>query len=536
MAAEEPDVPDVAGKPRRIARNTAIFSAFTGVSRVAGMVREIIARAVYTQDLLSAFTIAFQVPNLVRALFADAALSAAFIPVFTDLMERDRKREAVRLASTLFFLILLILGSLTLIFIVGASVIMPVFTGAKFLPYQVHYTITLSQILFPIVLMLGLNGLFVGILQTYDQFAIPASSPIVWNAVIIALLLLLRPSFHGFNTIYAYAIGILIATAVQMLMAVYNLWRIKFHFVFAFEWRDPRVKQVLLLMLPVTIGLGIINFDLLINSTVGTLVSGAAPAQINSAFLIYMLPQGMFSVAVATVLFPAMSAFVSRADIPGLRHAIANGLRQINLLLIPSAAFLIVLSTPVVRLLFQHGKFTAVDTHFTSVALFWFAFSLPFAGVNLLLARGFFSLQKPWVPTMLAAANMVIDVIASFALYKPLGIAGPVIGTVIANAYMTYVLVIFLRPRLGGLMEGRQTAQTTARIALAAAGMAVVSWGVWTLVDSLLGRSVPAQIVSMAAAIGAAALVYGRLVLRLGVPEAQQVADLLRSRLGRVAT
>ncbi|GAC1437303.1 MAG: murein biosynthesis integral membrane protein MurJ [Solirubrobacteraceae bacterium] len=534
--AERPDEQDPRARSggRRIARNTAIFSVATGLSRIIGLVREIVASSYFgTSRGFSAFTIAFQVPNLVRSLFADAALSAAFVPVFTELLEQKRRREAFRLASTLFFLILLALAAITAFFILAAGLVMPLFTGHTFDHQTTRLTVGLSKVLFPIVLLLGLNGLLVGILQTYDHFSIPAISPLVWNLVIIVLLVVLRGSFHGQGQLYAYAIGVLVGTLVQFGMAVVALRRIDFRFELAFDWRDERVAQVFRLMLPVTLGLGIINFDLLINSSFGTLVSDEAPRAIDAAFRIYMLPQGMFSVAVATVLFPAMSAFAARGELTGLRLSMSSGIRQINLLLVPSAAFILVLATPIVRLVFQHGSFNQHSTDQVALALFWFAFSLPFSGVNLLLTRTFFSLQKPWMPTKLAAANMAIDVFVSLALYKPFGIAGLVIGTAVANAYMALLQALFLRRELGGLLDGRLTTMITARVALASAALAVVAWLTWSLIDALLGRSLPAQLIAMAAAAGVGLWVYVRAVLRMRVPEARQVEGIVLRRLGR---
>ncbi|HUY84378.1 MAG TPA: murein biosynthesis integral membrane protein MurJ, partial [Steroidobacteraceae bacterium] len=419
----------------RVARNTAIFSIATGFSRIAGLVREIIAASFFsTLKQYSAFTIAFQVPNLISNLFANAALSAAFVPVFAELLQAGRRREAFRLAATVFWIMLIALGAATAVFILAADTIMPLFIGAG---SQVSGSLTagLAQVLFPVVLLLGLNGLLVGILQSYDHFGVAALSPLVWNAVIIVGVVILRPHFHSEDGIYAYAIAILAATIVQLLMAAAALQSIDFRLGFSLDWHDPRVRQVFLLMLPVTIGLGIVNLDQLINSTFGTLVNSGAPAAINYAFRIYMLPQGMFSVAVATVLFPTLSRQAARRDAGGMRRALAIGMRQINLLLIPAAAFLMVLATPVVRLIYQHGNFNAGTSHstrLTSIALFWFAISLPFGGLNLLLTRTFFALRRPWIPTGLAAMNIVIDIVVSVGLYKPLGIAGLVIGTAIA--------------------------------------------------------------------------------------------------------
>jgi putative peptidoglycan lipid II flippase len=412
-------------------------------------------------------------------------------------------------------------------------VIMPLFTGSTFNGTLDDLTAGLSQVLFPVVLIIGLNGLLVGILQSHDHFSIPAIAPAVWNLVILVLLVVLRPHFHGNDQLYAYAIAILVATVVQLLMAAGALGRIDFRLQFSIDWHDPRVRQVFALMLPVTIGLGIVNLDQLINSVFGTLVSKEAPRAIDNAFRIYMLPQGMFSVAVATVLFPTLSRMAARRDAGEMRRAVGNGMRQINLLLIPAAAFMIVLATPIVRLVFERGQFNSQSTHLVSIALFWFAFSLPFGGLNLLLTRTFFAVQRPWIPTRLAAMNMIVDIVVSIGLYKPFGIAGLIIGTVAANAIMTALQIRHLRIGFDGYLEGAQTTMITARIAVAAALLAGVSWGVWRLLDGLLGASLPAQLVSVGGAAGVGLFVYVRAVLAMRVPEARQVHRLIVTQLGR---
>jgi putative peptidoglycan lipid II flippase len=533
-AAEEPTAPVPPGGGR-VARNTAIFSIATGVSRIAGLVREIAAASFFgIRGPFSAFTIAFQVPNLFANLFANAALSAAFVPVFTELLQRGRRKEAFRLASTLFWIMLIALGALTAFFILTAGVIMPLFTGGKFNGVLDGMTAGFSQVLFPVILLLGLTGLLVGVLQSYDHFSIPAISPAVWNVVILLLLLILRPRFHGEEAqLYLYAAAILVATFVQFLMAAGALGRIDFRLQPHIDWRDPRIKQVFTLMLPVTIGLGIVNLDQLINSVFGTLVSAEAPRAIDNAFRVYMLPQGLFSVAVATVLFPTLSRMAADRDVGAMRRAVGIGMRQINLLLIPAAAFMIVLATPIVRLLFQRGAFSAHSTHVVAIALFWFAFSLPFGGLNLLLTRTFFAVQRPWIPTGLAAMNIVVDIVVSIGLYKPFGIAGLIIGTVAANAVMTFLQVRRLRVGFNGRLEGAQTTMITVRIAVASALLAGVSWLVWKLLDDLLGTSLPAQIVSVGAAGAAGLLVYVRAVLAMRVPEAHQVHRLIVNQLAR---
>src|SRR5215207_512026 len=262
------------------ARNTVIFSVLTGLSRIAGLAREIVAAAYYgTGGAASAFTLAFQVPNLIRALVADAALSSAFVPVFSELLEHKRRREATQLAAALAGLLLVALTALTLLFILVAPVLMPLFTGDESTPALDALTVGLSQVLFPIVVLLGLTGLVVGVLNAHEHFTIPALAPLIWNLVIIAGLVVLAPMFEGDDQLYAYAIGVLAGTTVQLVMCLPQLRTLGYPLRPSFAFRhDPRVRQVLVLMLPVSLGLGLINVSLLVNSAIGFLVSDEAPA------------------------------------------------------------------------------------------------------------------------------------------------------------------------------------------------------------------------------------------------------------------
>jgi putative peptidoglycan lipid II flippase len=517
--------------PGRLARSTAFFSFATGLSRIAGLVREIVAAGYFgVKGPMSAFTIAFQVPNLVRSLFADAAIQGALVPVFTEHLERGERREAFRLVSTLIFGCILVIGALTALFILAAPALMHLFApGFEGRVYDL--TVALSQLLFPILLMLGVSGLVVGVLNSYDRFAVFAIAPFFWNVAIIAVLVGLAPAFPEDDKIYAYAIGVLVGTAVQLALVAVDLRNTPFRLQLNFDWRSPAVRRVLVLMLPVTISLGLINFNLVINSFFGTLVSDRAPAAIDKAFRIYMLPQGMFSVAVATVVFPTLSRFAARGAFDDLRATMANGMRQIVLLLTPAAAAILILSEPMIRLVYERGEFGPSQTDLVATALFWFAWSLPFNGLFLLLTRTFFSLQRPWVPTAISAGNLVITAVGALALYAPFGVGGIVAATAIATAFSVTAQCVVLRDALGGLELGR-LASSSLRIGVASAALAGVSYGVWTLLDDALGRETGAQIVEMAAALSAGLVVYIAALAVLRVPELEQILRMIPRRSG----
>ncbi len=511
----------------RLARSTVFFSFATGLSRIAGLAREIVAASYFgVKGPMSAFTVAFYVPNLVRSLFADAALQPAFVPVFTELLERGERREAFRLASTLIYLVLLVLGLISALFVLAASFLMPLFAPG-FGSATTDLTIGLSRVLFPILVMLGVSGIVVGVLNSYDRFGAFAISPLFWNLTIILVLVVLEPLFSHQNRIYAYAIGIVIGTAVQLAIPGFDLRNTPFRPVRAFDWRSAKVRRVLLLMLPVSLSLGLINFNVIVNSIFGSLVSDRGPAAIDKAFRIYQLPQGIFSVAIATVLFPTLARLAARRDYDDLRATMANGMRQIQLVLVPAAAAILVLSVPMVRLVFQRGAFGPGQTDLVATALFWFAFSLPFNGLFLLLTRTFFSLQRPWIPTAIAAGNLAVTAAGAAALYSPFGVGGIVAATAIATAASVLAQVVILRRQLGRLELGRLI-WTTGRVVIASALLAGASYGVWDGLDSALGRGLGGQVVSLTFGLGAGLAVYVAAVTLLRIPEAHQAWRLVR--------
>ena len=513
----------------RLARSTAFFSIATAASRVAGLAREVVAASYFgITGPMSAFTVAFQVPNLIRALFADAALQPAFVPIFTEQIERGKVREAFRMASTMLLLVTMVLGAITAFFILFAGLIMPLFAPG-FSGETENLMIVLSQIIFPILVLLGVTGVVVGILNSYDRFGAFAISPLFWNLTIIAVVVATVPLFPEETQIYAYAIGVVAGTVVQLLIPTWDLRHTPFRFTFKVDFRDPNVRRVLILMVPVTLSLGLINFNLLVNSFFGSLVSDQAPAAIDKAFRIYQLPQGIFSVAIATVLFPTLARFANRGEYDNLRETLAKGMRQIVFILLPATAAILVLSEPMIRIVYQRGEFGPDQTELVATALFWFAFSLPTNGMFLLLSRTFFGLQQPWIPTAIAGGNLAVTAIASFFLYKPFGVAGIVAATAIATTASVIAQVVLLRPRLGGI-EATRFISTTLRVAAGSALLALVSYESWVLLDDALGRGLAGQIVSVSVALGLGGIAYLACSRLLRIPELDQILALARRR------
>ena len=505
-----------AGSRRRLAWSTAIFSLATGLSRVLGLVREIVAANYFgARGSINAFTVAFQIPNLVRAIVADAALSSAFVPVFSELLEKGERARAWRVASTIFWLLLLVLGGLSALFVLLAPVLMPPLTDA----YD-DLAVTLSQILFPIVVLLGLFGVVTGILNSYEQFTIPALTPAVWNlAIIVGLVVGVPRADSDSGKLYVYAGSILVATVIQLLLPFPWLRGLDGRLRLALDVRDPAVRQVFKLMVPVALGLGLIN----VNAVIGTIFAAKlidptlAPNAIDKAFRIYMLPQGMFSVAVATVLFPSLSRLAARGDLAGFRDTVALGVRQINFLLLPATAVFAVLAEPIVRLVYERGAFDPDETTVVAQCLAAFSLGLAFNGVMLMLNRAFFGLQSPWIPTAIALAVLTLNT-ALYAAFYRVGAWGIPLAIALANIAGVAILLVVLRRRTGPL-DFRATARSFALVVVASAVLAAVAYGSWWLLDQWLGRGLAAQIVSVGTALVVGTAAYLVCCRLLGVRE-----------------
>ena len=516
------------GHSRRIARSTAVFSLATAVSRVLGLMREMVSAYFFgISGAINAFTVAIQIPNLVRALVADAALSGAFVPVFSELLERGEKKRAWRVASTLFWLTLLVLGGITALFILLAPLLMRPF-GQPGGDYDL--AVGLSRVLFPIVVLLGLSGIVVGILNTYHHFALPALAPVAWNLVIILGLVIGVPRIEDENAqLYLYAGVVVLGTLVQLLLPIPWLRKLDGSLTMVIDWRDPAVRRVLTLMLPVTLTIGLVNVNFLVDTLFASrlLDPELAPAAIDKAFRLYMLPQGVFAVAVTTVLFPMLARLAARGDTAGLRRSLDSGLRQIAFLLVPAGLLSIVLAEPIVRLVYQRGEFTAENTEIVAQCLQAFSIGLVFNGWMLILNRSFYAVQTNWTPTAIALGAVGLNAVLDTILYR-LGIWGIPLATSTVNVVAATVLLVMMRRRLGLEHVGR-TLRIVARVVFAGVLAAAAAFGTWYGLDALLGESVLAQIVSLGAGFAAGGLVYVGGARALGLRELEALL-LLRAR------
>ncbi len=516
---------------RRLATAAFFLVLATAGSRVLGLVREMVMVGYLgLGPEMGAFTVASKVPNLVRTLLADTALSAAFIPVFSSLLEKERRQEAWQVAHTVTFLATVVLGIITALGMVFAPqvvrVVAPGFGGDQTI---IDLTVHVMRVMFPTVVIMGVAGVFMGILNSYDHFTLPALAPIVWNLVIIGVVVAFSAGY-GFK---ALAWGVLLGTLVELLMQIPGVWKRRYRggggSTLRLVLRSPEVRRVGVLIGPVILSLGIINFNAFIDTVIATLISIPAPAVIERAFRLFQLPQGVFAIAIGTVLFPALSRHAAAKRLAEFREDLSLGMRQIFFVTLPFAVLFVVLAVPTIRLIYEHGKVTAEDTLQVASALTFFSVGMSFVSVNTLLNRAFYSIQKPWLPLVVGVINLGLNAGLDLLLYKPLGVGGITLSTSLVSTFNFFALVFLLRPRLGGV-DGRRVLIMVGKSLLALLPLAAVAYFVWFGADRVLGRAVWAQVVSVGAAYVLAGATYCAAAWALRMPELRTVLNVVRRR------
>ena len=336
------------------------------------------------------------------------------------------------------------------------------------------------RIVAPTILVLGLAGVVTGVLFAHERFVMPAVVSIVWNVVIIAFV----GVWHSSWGVPALAVGILVGTVVELVLLVLAVraldepLRVNLHF------GDDQFRRVLALMVPVSITLGILNFNALIDMYFAQYVDSRAAARIIYAFRLYSLPQGIFAVTIGTVLFPSLSRFAARHDTDGFRRTISTGVRQMVFVSLPFFAWFTVLAVPIVQVVFQRRAFSAEDTAAVAPVLAAFALGLTFANVNMMFNRGFQSMQRPWLPLYVGLVNLALNAVLDWVLLGPLGATGIALATSLVSIFNSVVLAYLLRGHIGRA-EGTRIGMTAVKTVICAGALAVVAAVAWRAVEGL---------------------------------------------------
>jgi len=491
----------------RITRAAGVNSAATGICRVLGYVRDAVIAAVFgTSFVNSAFSVAFAVPNTLRRLFGEGAMSSSFIPLFAERLHhggRDNAFDAARLMLTLLAALLSLIGVVVAALALLAAWLLPLDTKTRL-------TCVLTAVMMPYSVLICLTALCGAILNTLGHFSRPALAPVFLNLSMIAGAWLaarwLPPPME--RQIFALAGGVLLGGVLQLAFQVPALRRRGFHFRPRWNLRDQFVNRMITLMGPALIGAGVSQINVLIDRFMALAVNERGASVLSYADRLVELPLGMFGIALATAVLPAMSFCAARDDHAGLVAALGFAIRHVSFIMLPALAGLAVLAEPIVHLLFERGAFTAESTQFTAIALRYYAPGLVAFALIKIIVPTFYALKDTRTPVKIGASVLVINVMLNYVLMRTaLREAGLALSTTVCAYLNVTLLLIALRRRCGPLGL-RRVARSLVQIALITAITALSVWHVreWCSAAQTLTHRVVAVALPMAAGIAAYAL------------------------------
>lgn len=470
-------------RPGRIARAAGVVSGATLLSRILGFVRDlIIARAFGAGTTTDAFFAAFRLPNMLRELLGEGALSAAFIPVFTETFTTRGREGAWRLAWTVLTLLALLLILVSIAGIVLAPwLIRLIAPGFQAIPSKLHLAIYLTRMMFPYILFIGVAALFMAILNAQGHFATPALSPSMLNIAMIGCALYLTPYVDP--PILALAIGVLIGGVGQLLIQIPAVWRRGMGAHRGIDFGDPAVGRITGLMAPGVAGLAITQVNVFIGTLLASLMGEGGISVLYYAFRLIQLPIGVFGVAIATAAFPAMARQAANRSLGEVGATVAYAIRLVLFVTLPSMVGLMVFRIPIIQLLFERGAFDRTVTLATAEVVLFYAFGLGAYVSNRILVPAFYSLQDTATPVKIGMVSVMVNIAFSLLLMRPLGLAGLALATALSSFVNLGLLLIALRRRLGRF--NGLSFRLLAKVGGAAVAMALIAVSLLHLRDPL---------------------------------------------------
>lgn len=426
----------------KLLRQTGRFSVATVISRLLGLLREASFAAVFgATGGMDAFVAAFRVPNLLRDLFAEGALSAAYVPVFTEKLKREGTRNAFLLTSSIFSIILVVLGMIVILGVALAPYYIKVYVSGFDDPARMALTAKLTRIMFPFILLVAFAAVSMGTLNSLGRFGVPALAPAAFNVIMILAALFLTRYFDP--PIIALGIGAVAGGAGQFVIQIPQLLRTGFRFNFSLDFKDQAVRRIFKLMLPAAMGVSAWQINVVVATWIASHLQVGSISNLYYSLRLMHFPLGVFGVALATVSLPELSGLVASGDLKGTGEAQRYSSRMVIFLLLPSAAYLIGASEAIVAAVYQRGNFGWKDTIDVALALRAYAVGLVFFGLVRITAQVFYAFKDTITPVGISFLAVIVNIVLSLLLMKPAGFAGLALATSVSSMVNFSLLYYF---------------------------------------------------------------------------------------------
>lgn len=508
---------------KSVAKSASIIGLATLCSRILGFIRDVVmARFFGTAVASQAFVVAFRIPNILRDLVAEGAANAAFVPVFSEYLIKKEKSEfwyLVRNILRITFTLLVLIALLGILFApLITRLIAPGFLNQ---PYKFSLTVKLAQILFPYIILIGLTAYSMGLLHTFKSFATPALGPSMLNiAMILSIFIAVRTLKEP---IIGLSIGVLCGGILQLLIQIPPMYRKGFRInskELRLDFSHPGTRQIGKLITPRVFGSAIYQLNVFVDTMLASLsniVGEGAVSAIYYANRIIQFPLAIFGIALSSAILPTMSHQLAKNDLPGLKNTLTFSLRAIYLIMLPVSLGLVILSRPIITLLFQRGEFNVYSTSITSLALFFYSFGLVAFGSVKILVSCFYSLKDTLTPVKISFFCLLINVILNLILMFPLKVGGLALASSISATLNFLILLSILKKRIGKIFD-KSMLDSFLKISLSSLIMAIATYFGWHYFFSKFRL-----LFSISTTILISAFIYGLSCFVLRVKEIQEL-------------
>jgi putative peptidoglycan lipid II flippase len=519
------------GNQSSLAKSAGIVSAATFVSRLLGLVREQVTAYLFgASDQVDAFKSAFRIPNLLRDMFAEGALSAGFVPIFTEKLRTGTKEDAIRFAGMVFGALTAVVSVIVLLMMVFTPEIATILAeGFEKIPGKMENTILIGRVMMPFLLMMALAAMMMGVSNSLGYFGVPALAPVMLNIGMIICSIALSPFVHP--PVLSIAIGVLVGGFAQFVMQYVALRRIGFRFQIIFDLLNPDLLKLVVRVLPATIALAATQINVAVITRIASNDSGAV-SHLDYAFRLLHLPLGMFAIAIATVALPRLSDEATNGNRYEFSRIHSSALRLGLFLSIPAAIVMLMLSREICGAVYQYGKFNADDSIQTGKALAMFGLGLPFFTLVRITAPAFFALKDTRTPALISVFSVGVNIFFCYQLRGTYGFVGLALAASL-SAVSNFALLTYLLRRRIEITRTREDLIAIGKIVIASVIAGAVIWAAKHYIGVEMHRSRLLNLGAVTGMLALAAVVYLAICKLLKMEEWTRLSNTLMRRLKR---
>jgi putative peptidoglycan lipid II flippase len=510
---------------KRILSATVIVIIAILLSKISGLVRVQMMTGYFGISYeTDAFTWAFFIPNLFKVLFAESLIIAAFIPIYSTYLKEGRKKEINVFVNSVTNIMIAIFALISIIIFILSPQIGLLLSKIADSQFDIIKFVLMSRIMIFSLVVLSLSGLATGILNSHNIFTIPSFAPFLLNIMIIVSVVIL----YRRTGIISLAIGAMTGSVFQLAVQLPQLRVAKIRYNFKIDFKNKAVREILSLMIPILLSLGAVQLNNSVDKFFALNLGAGNTTALDVSWMVTNLPLGVFSVAVITVLYPLISRQAASNDIKGIKESFSLGVREIGYIMIPAVTGLIILSYPIIKVLFQHNNFTAADTAKVAYIVIYHSLGLVFFGLLMILNRIFYAFKNVKTPLKVALFSILANLFLDWLLVKFMSVAGVALSTSLVGVFNVVTLVIILRKKVGWL-GGKRIAKSYGKVLLSSAIMGIIIFLLWHYLERYANHNSWSLIILLFSIIAIGIGIYILFTFLFRMDEIKYVAGLFRN-------